>query len=130
MRLELELIINLGVKEALEIKDLEFSKTKYLECRFNSKRRKSNKLVTIASEEAKQINFADWDRSHIINGEIEEGITNRIKKKRWLKWWNASRMIWDKRIPTKLKENSIGIFWDMQCSIFLSVGKLKNNISK
>lgn len=64
-------------------------------------------LVTIVREEVAQRNqFSYLGYIILNNGGIVEDTSRKIKTRR-LKWQNASEVLYDMRIPTKLKEK----FW-------------------
>ena len=61
------------------------------------------------------------------DGDIDEDVNHRIKAG-WMKWRQASGVLYDKRVPQKLKAGSIGRRFNLQCCFVLSVARLKGGM--
>ncbi|PHT47935.1 hypothetical protein CQW23_12143 [Capsicum baccatum] len=96
--------------KTLESKGFRLSrrKTEYLECKFNDVRLENEVVVKLESQEVcKRDSFKYFGSVIQGNGEIDEDVSHRIGAG-WMKWKLASGVLCDKKVPPKLKANSIG----------------------
>lgn len=66
-----------------------------MECKFSNKMQKSKGLVTIAGEVVQSEHLCYFESNVHHYGEFEEDVTREIKVG-WLKWRNASGVLFDK----------------------------------
>ncbi|KAL5192364.1 Germin-like protein subfamily 3 member 4 [Glycine soja] len=82
---------------------LSRSKSKYMECKFNKRRRVSNSEVKIGDHIIPQVTRFKYLGSVIQDdGEIEGDVNHRIQAG-WMKWRKASGVLCDAKVPVKLK---------------------------
>ncbi|KAH1256215.1 LINE-1 retrotransposable element ORF2 protein [Glycine max] len=82
---------------------LSRSKSEYMECKFNKRRRVSNSEVKIGDHIIPQVTRFKYLGSVIQDdGEIEGDVNHRIQAG-WMKWRKASRVLCDAKVPIKLK---------------------------
>ncbi|KAH1214111.1 Craniofacial development protein 2 [Glycine max] len=82
---------------------LSRSKSKYMECKFNKRRRVSNSEVKIGDHIIPQVTRFKYLGSVIQDdGEIEGDVNHRIQAG-WMKWRKASGVLCDAKVPIKLK---------------------------
>lgn len=79
------------------------SKIKYLHCRFSQHERREveARLDGIAVLKCKQFRYLGSFCQD--NGIIDEDVTHKIKMG-WLKWRSFTRVLYDRRIPIKVKD--------------------------
>lgn len=58
------------------------------------------------------------------NGEIDEDVSHRIGAV-WLKWWLASGILCNKKVPSKLKANPIELQSGRLCCMDQNAGRLR-----
>ncbi|RZB42710.1 26S proteasome regulatory subunit 6A-like [Glycine soja] len=93
-------------RRALETHDFRLSRSKseYMECKFNKRRRVSNSEVKIGDHIIPQVTRFKYLGSVIQDdGEIEGDVNHRIQAG-WMKWRKASGMLCDAKVQIKLKE--------------------------
>ncbi|KAL5166070.1 FHA domain-containing protein FHA2 [Glycine soja] len=93
-------------KRALETHGFRLSRSKseYMECKFNKRRRVSNSEVKIGDHIIPQVTRFKYLGSVIQDdGEIEGDVNHRIQAG-WMKWRKASGVLCDAKVPIKLKE--------------------------
>ncbi|KAL5147286.1 LINE-1 retrotransposable element ORF2 protein [Glycine soja] len=79
------------------------SKSEYMECKFNKRRRVSNSEVKIGDHIIPQVTRFKYLGSVIQDdGEIEGDVNHRIQAG-WMKWRKASGVLCDAKVPIKLK---------------------------
>ena len=61
------------------------------------------------------------------DGDIDEDVSHRIKAG-WMKWRQASGVLYDKRVPQKLKDSFIGRRLDLLCCMVQNVGLRKDDM--
>ncbi|KAL5148302.1 Transcriptional adapter ADA2a [Glycine soja] len=82
---------------------LSRSKSEYMECKFNKRRRVSNSEVKIGDHIIPQVTRFKYLGSVIQDdGEIEGDVNHRIQAG-WMKWRKASGVLCDAKVPIKLK---------------------------
>ncbi|KAH1257526.1 Transposon TX1 uncharacterized protein [Glycine max] len=82
---------------------LSRSKSEYMECKFNKRRRISNSEVKIGDHIIPQVTRFKYLGSVIQDdGEIEGDVNHRIQAG-WMKWRKASGVLCDAKVPIKLK---------------------------
>ncbi|RZB49939.1 Protein YLS3 [Glycine soja] len=82
---------------------LSRSKSEYMECKFNKRRRVSNSEVKIGDHIIPQVTWFKYLGSVIQDdGEIEGDVNHRIQAG-WMKWRKASGVLCDAKVPIKLK---------------------------
>ncbi|KAL5153310.1 Craniofacial development protein 2 [Glycine soja] len=82
---------------------LSRSKSEYMECKFNKRRRFSNSEVKIGDHIIPQVTRFKYLGSVIQDdGEIEGDVNHRIQAG-WMKWRKASGVLCDAKVPIKLK---------------------------
>ncbi|KAL5163093.1 Retrovirus-related Pol polyprotein from type-1 retrotransposable element R2 [Glycine soja] len=82
---------------------LSRSKSEYMECKFNKRRRVSNSEVKIRDHIIPQVTRFKYLGSVIQDdGEIEGDVNHRIQAG-WMKWRKASGVLCDAKVPIKLK---------------------------
>ncbi|KAL5137686.1 Craniofacial development protein 2 [Glycine soja] len=82
---------------------LSRSKSEYMECKFNKRRRVSNSEVKIGDHIIPQVTRFKYLGSVIQDdGEIEGDVNHRIQAG-WMKWRKASEVLCDAKVPIKLK---------------------------
>ncbi|KAL5181843.1 LINE-1 retrotransposable element ORF2 protein [Glycine soja] len=82
---------------------LSRSKSEYMECKFNKRRRVSNSEVKIGDHTIPQVTRFKYLGSVIQDdGEIEGDVNHRIQAG-WMKWRKASGVLCDAKVPIKLK---------------------------
>ncbi|KAL5133996.1 LINE-1 retrotransposable element ORF2 protein [Glycine soja] len=82
---------------------LSRSKSEYMECKFNKRRRISNSEVKIGDHIIPQVTQFKYLGSVIQDdGEIEGDVNHRIQAG-WMKWRKASGVLCDAKVPIKLK---------------------------
>ncbi|RZC04600.1 Sugar transporter ERD6-like 16 [Glycine soja] len=92
-------------RRALEIHGFRLSRSKseYMECKFNKRRRVSNSEVKIGDHIISQVTRFKYLGSVIQDdGEIEGDVNHRIQAG-WMKWRKASGVLCDAKVPIKLK---------------------------
>ncbi|KAH1203821.1 Peroxisome biogenesis factor 10 [Glycine max] len=92
-------------RRALEIHGFRLSRSKseYMECKFNKRRRVSNSEVKIGDHIIPQVTRFKYLGSVIQDdGEIEGDVNHRIQAG-WMKWRKASGVLCDAKVPIKLK---------------------------
>ncbi|KAH1263123.1 putative serine/threonine-protein kinase abkB [Glycine max] len=83
---------------------LSRSKSEYMECKFNKRRRVSNSEVKIGDHIIPQVTRFKYLGSVIQDdGEIDGDVNHRIQAG-WMKWRKASGVLCDAKVPIKLKE--------------------------
>ncbi|KAL5141886.1 hypothetical protein HKD37_09G025150 [Glycine soja] len=81
----------------------KISKSEYMECKFNKRRRVSNSEVKIGDHIIPQVTRFKYLGSVIQDdGEIEGDVNHRIQAG-WMKWRKASGVLCDAKVPIKLK---------------------------
>ncbi|PHT44835.1 hypothetical protein CQW23_13993 [Capsicum baccatum] len=101
-----ELIIIWRFGDALESKGFRLSRTKteYLKCKFNDLSHEADVVVTLDSLAIQKKESFKYLGSMIQeNGEIDEDVMHRISAG-WLKWTLTSKILCDKKMPSKLKD--------------------------
>ncbi|RZB60825.1 Alcohol dehydrogenase-like 6 [Glycine soja] len=82
---------------------LSRSKSEYMECKFNKRRRVSNSEVKIGDHIIPQVTRFKYLGSVIQDdGEIDGDVNHRIQAG-WMKWRKASGVLCDAKVPIKLK---------------------------
>ncbi|KAH1224161.1 hypothetical protein GmHk_11G031444 [Glycine max] len=82
---------------------LSRSKSEYMECKFNKRRRVSNSEVKIGDHIIPQVTRFKYLGSVIQDdGEIEGDVNHRIQAG-WMKWRKTSGVLCDAKVPIKLK---------------------------
>ncbi|KAL5153826.1 LINE-1 retrotransposable element ORF2 protein [Glycine soja] len=82
---------------------LSRSKSEYMECKFNKRRRVSNSEVKVGDHIIPQVTRFKYLGSVIQDdGEIEGDVNHRIQAG-WMKWRKASGVLCDAKVPIKLK---------------------------
>ncbi|KAH1210522.1 LINE-1 retrotransposable element ORF2 protein [Glycine max] len=82
---------------------LSRSKSEYMECKFNKRRRVSNSEVKIGDHIIPQVTRFKYLGSVIQDdGQIEGDVNHRIQAG-WMKWRKASGVLCDAKVPIKLK---------------------------
>ncbi|KAH1216587.1 hypothetical protein HKD37_13G036043 [Glycine soja] len=82
---------------------LSRSKSEYMKCKFNKRRRVSNSEVKIGDHIIPQVTRFKYLGSVIQDdGEIEGDVNRRIQAG-WMKWRKASGVLCDAKVPIKLK---------------------------
>ena len=78
-------------------------------CKSSKSRNKDDDAIGLDGQEIPQSgNFRYFGSIIHKDGEIKEGLNHRIRAG-WAKWRSAIGVLCDCRIPTKLRENSIGL---------------------
>ncbi|KAL5195414.1 Craniofacial development protein 2 [Glycine soja] len=98
-------LFNEIMRRALETHDFRLSRSKseYMECKFNKRRRVSNSEVKIGDHIIPQVTRFKYLGSVIQDdGEIEGDVNHRIQAG-WMKWRKASGVLCDAKVPIKLK---------------------------
>ncbi|KAH1125341.1 hypothetical protein GYH30_014768 [Glycine max] len=82
---------------------LSRSKSEYMECKFNKRRRVSNSEVKIGDHIIPQVTRFKYLESVIQDDREIEGDVNHRIQAGWMKWRKASGVLCDAKVPTKLK---------------------------
>ena len=117
-------------RRTLESKGFRLSRTKteYMMCDFSASRHEGGDVSLDGQVVAHKDTFRYLGSMLQKDDDIDEDVRHRISVC-WLKWRQASGVLCDRKVPQKLKANSIGQQFVRRCYTVLNVGLQKGDMS-
>ena len=99
-----------------------------MRCGFSTTRREEEEEVSLDGQVVPQKETFRYSGSMLQkDGDIDEDVNHLIKAV-WMKWRQVSSVLYDKRVPQKLKGKFYRTAVRPQCCMALSVGRLKGDM--